>query len=226
MAYKNKANMATKVSASSSSSSYVDFEPKCELKEEAGSATLIISLPGFKKEQLRVQVSNTGVLKVTGEKPENPEGTIKNRFVKETTVPNGCDVNQIRAKFAQGELRVIMPIKVMTAPPPVADVQQQEAAQMPKPHEPTTSTNHDQMVANNDHQHGKTLEEIKDKIEQKNEQIGGFIETTLARLQGKKSNNNVVIGFGVVVAAIVVVGAYMAFNYGSSTSSPSSYMEE
>ncbi|KAL9242531.1 hypothetical protein vseg_016523 [Gypsophila vaccaria] len=195
--------------------SYVDFEPKTELKEEEGVDTLIISVPGFKKEQLRVQVSNVGILKVTGEKPENTEaGRLKiHRFAKETTVPKNCDVSGIRAKFANDELRVIMPKKV-TPPPPVADKQisqrHEEVAPMPTPLKSEGTT---PALAKPEAVGG-----IGSKTGQVKEQMVGLGSKLVSKVQGKK-RNNVVIGLGIAMIAMVGIGAFVAYNYGSFSSS-------
>ncbi|XP_074270626.1 22.0 kDa heat shock protein-like [Silene latifolia] len=221
MAYKNKANnnLATKAPASPS---YVDFEPKTELKEEGAVDTLIISLPGFKKEQLRVQVSSTGILKISGEKAENPEGTIKHRFLKETKVPENCDMNEIRAKFTTGALHVIMPKKAVTPPRVVEQPTKSEHThQLPNNHgsengEMGLKQKGDQGIVNGKME-ANTVHDNK-----KQEPIVG-LGTDLARLRGRKSNN-VYIGLGVAMVAMVAIGAYVAYTYGSP--STSSYMEE
>uniref|UniRef100_N1QZ31 SHSP domain-containing protein n=1 Tax=Aegilops tauschii TaxID=37682 RepID=N1QZ31_AEGTA len=42
---------------------YVDFVPSHELVEDAAKQTLVVNLPGFKKEHLRVQIDNYGRLR-------------------------------------------------------------------------------------------------------------------------------------------------------------------
>ncbi|KAK9668580.1 hypothetical protein RND81_13G069800 [Saponaria officinalis] len=207
MAYKNNAKV------SPASPSYVDFEPKTELKKEEGVDTLIISVPGFKKEQLRVQVSNVGILKVSGEKPENTEGIKIRRFIKETTVPKNCNINEIRAKFANDELRVIMPKKV-TPPPHVVDEQNcqrpEDVAQVPPTKSEGTLSAKPGTVGRTDPKIAK-------------EQMVGFGSTLITKLRSKR--NDVVIGLGVAMMAMVGIGAFVAYKYGSFASS-TSFMEE
>ncbi|KAJ1386410.1 HSP20-like chaperone [Sesbania bispinosa] len=71
---------------------YQDFEPFFEWTEDEGSATLVVMLPGFIKDQLRVQVTSTGVLRINGERQviEN----IWRRFAKEFSIPSYCDTNE------------------------------------------------------------------------------------------------------------------------------------
>ncbi|KAM3315353.1 hypothetical protein ACQJBY_033838 [Aegilops geniculata] len=87
---------------------YVDFVPSHDLVEDAAKQTLVVNLPGFKKEHLRVQIDNYGRLRVSGERPL--EGTQWSRFRKEFQVPEGCDAGGIRARFEKdGVLHVTMP---------------------------------------------------------------------------------------------------------------------
>ncbi|XBH57778.1 uncharacterized protein [Aegilops tauschii subsp. strangulata] len=87
---------------------YVDFVPSHELVEDAAKQTLVVNLPGFKKEHLRVQIDNYGRLRVSGERPL--EGGQWSRFRKEFQVPEGCDAGGIRARFEKdGVLHVTMP---------------------------------------------------------------------------------------------------------------------
>nr|GEX56613.1 alpha crystallin/Hsp20 domain-containing protein [Tanacetum cinerariifolium] len=96
--------------------SYDEFEPMCTWQREDAQDILILHLPEFKKEQLRIQISNTGLLKITGE--YNVEGKRKSRFQKEVKVTKEYDSNNIHAKFSQGRLRITLPKKVMTPPVP------------------------------------------------------------------------------------------------------------
>ncbi|KAH9620540.1 hypothetical protein KSS87_012646 [Heliosperma pusillum] len=225
MAFKNKVTNLAKAPASTS---YVDFEPKTELKEEEASTLQYLKdHSGFKKEQLRVQVSSTGILKISGERPENPEGTIKHRFLKETKVPENCDMNEIRAKFTTGALHVTMPKKVVTPPRVIEQRTKSEHTQLSKVDEQKA-----------DHSIENGLIGLKQRGDQGN--VDGKMEpntvrddrkkepmvglgTDLAGLLGRKSNN-VYIGLGVAMVAMVAIGAYVAYTYGSP--STSSYMEE
>jgi len=62
---------------------------------------------GFKKEQLKVQTNNKGILKIYGEKTLGSKKS--SRFHKEIRISRDCDVNGIQAKFSQGILSIIMP---------------------------------------------------------------------------------------------------------------------
>ncbi|KAM7505111.1 hypothetical protein LguiB_004015 [Lonicera macranthoides] len=89
--------------------SYEEFEPSSSWRHEQGRDTLEIHLPEFKKQQLRVQITNSGVLKISGERPVNEK--TQRRFYEEYKVPKDCNTDAIQAKFASGILNVIMPKK-------------------------------------------------------------------------------------------------------------------
>ncbi|XP_076949947.1 inactive protein RESTRICTED TEV MOVEMENT 2-like [Bidens hawaiensis] len=103
--------MDSKVGGTQSSLSYDEFEPMCTWQREDGQDILVIHLPEFKKEQLRIQISNSGILKITGENAL--EGRKKSRFVKEVKVTKDYDSSNIHAKFSQGRLRITLPKKVL-----------------------------------------------------------------------------------------------------------------
>uniref|UniRef100_A0ACD5WSJ5 Uncharacterized protein n=1 Tax=Avena sativa TaxID=4498 RepID=A0ACD5WSJ5_AVESA len=87
---------------------YVDFVPSHDLVEETEKQTLVLNLPGFKKENLRVQIDNYGRLRVSGERPI--EGNQWSRFRKDIQVPDVCDAGGIRARFEKdGVLHITMP---------------------------------------------------------------------------------------------------------------------
>ncbi|XP_058105809.1 inactive protein RESTRICTED TEV MOVEMENT 2-like [Magnolia sinica] len=87
--------------------SYEDFQPSFDWKQEDGSDILVVNLPGFKKEQLKVQLNNLGKLTVNGERPV---GSNKwSRFRKDFQVPENSNVNEIRARYENGALYVTMP---------------------------------------------------------------------------------------------------------------------
>ncbi|XP_051182961.1 uncharacterized protein [Lolium perenne] len=87
---------------------YVDFVPSHNLVEESTKQTLVLNLPGFQKEHLRVQIDNYGRLRISGERPL--EGGQWSRFRKDFQVPDGCDAGGIRARFEKDSvLHITMP---------------------------------------------------------------------------------------------------------------------
>ncbi|PIA59809.1 hypothetical protein AQUCO_00400592v1 [Aquilegia coerulea] len=101
--------MATK-SQATTTRSYEDFEPSSNWVKEEYVDTLVIHLPGFKKEDLRVQIDSHANLKISGER--QLEDNRWSRFRKEFRAPKNCNTNEITAKFVGGLLYVKFPKKI------------------------------------------------------------------------------------------------------------------
>ncbi|KAJ8529100.1 hypothetical protein K7X08_035935 [Anisodus acutangulus] len=91
---------------------YEDFVPSSKLVQEQHSDTLHLILPGFKKEQMRIQLTKTGILKISGQRPIGQNKW--QRFQKEFPVAENCDKGKISAKFENGILHVKQP-KLITS---------------------------------------------------------------------------------------------------------------
>ncbi|XP_055815307.1 inactive protein RESTRICTED TEV MOVEMENT 2-like [Solanum dulcamara] len=86
---------------------YEDFVLSPKLVQEEHFDTIHLNLQGFKKEQLTVVLTSTGILKISGQRPI---GTNKwQRFQKEFPVAENCDRSKISAKFENGILYVKQP---------------------------------------------------------------------------------------------------------------------
>lgn len=88
---------------------YEDIEPLAEWVSEPEFDTLIVYLPGFKKEQLKVQMTSTHKLRVLGERPVGSEDTKWIRFRKEFPISPNYDTNNIIARFEGGTLFIKHP---------------------------------------------------------------------------------------------------------------------
>nr|GME04136.1 inactive protein RESTRICTED TEV MOVEMENT 2-like [Ipomoea batatas] len=104
---------------------FEDFVPKSELVTEADADILQIHLPDFKKEQLRVQVTRSGSLKISGQRPKWGDKWL--RFHKEFPISPNCIQNKITAKFERGILFVRQP-KMIIAEKQLAAEPQKPAA--------------------------------------------------------------------------------------------------
>ncbi|KAL5576038.1 hypothetical protein UlMin_017737 [Ulmus minor] len=111
---------------------YEDFEPPLEWVKEDGSDTLLVFLPGFQKERLKIQITSSRSLKINGERPIG--GTKWRRFSKEFPITSDWDTSQISAKFEGGILYVKVPKK--EAPPSPS----RATPHVKLPHEAATST--------------------------------------------------------------------------------------
>ncbi|KAJ4979511.1 hypothetical protein NE237_010291 [Protea cynaroides] len=90
--------------------SYEDFLPSSSWVRQEGQDTVMLSLPGFKKDQLRIQMDNQGNLKISGERLL--EGNRWSRFQKDFHIPENFDTNAVQAKLVSGFLSVIVPKKI------------------------------------------------------------------------------------------------------------------
>ncbi|KAL5547174.1 hypothetical protein UlMin_006861 [Ulmus minor] len=99
--------MDTKALSDYRKRSYEDFEPYCHWHRGEGSDVLEVHLQGFKREQLRVQINDCGILLISGEQPV--EDTKYSRFRKEIKVSKDSDANKIRAKLVRGILYITLP---------------------------------------------------------------------------------------------------------------------
>ncbi|XP_010557494.1 PREDICTED: inactive protein RESTRICTED TEV MOVEMENT 2-like [Tarenaya hassleriana] len=86
---------------------YDEFDPIARWTSEPGFETLTVYLPGFRKEQLKVQVTTTRKLRVMGERPAGGNKWI--RFWKEFPIQANLDVDAISAKFEDVNLVVKLP---------------------------------------------------------------------------------------------------------------------
>ncbi|CAM8892266.1 unnamed protein product [Rhodiola kirilowii] len=87
---------------------YREIEPHVEWMD---SETVHVAAPGFKREDLRVQVTSTGNLRVSG---RMFDGSKVSRFEKELLIPNDCDATGISAKYENEILQIRLP--KITAP--------------------------------------------------------------------------------------------------------------
>ncbi|PIN02481.1 hypothetical protein CDL12_25004 [Handroanthus impetiginosus] len=87
---------------------YEEFEPYCKWDHNEDRDTIEIHLKEFKKDQLKVQISNWAILKIFGERQSN--ASMKSKFYKEIPVPsNVYDKHAIQAKFTSGCLSITLP---------------------------------------------------------------------------------------------------------------------
>jgi HSP20 family protein len=91
--------------------------PPVDITEDKDKITLTAELPGFKEDQVNIQMED-GVLTIRGERKFEEEKNGRNfhrversygQFVRSFTLPNNVDRENIRAKFSNGLLEVDMP---------------------------------------------------------------------------------------------------------------------
>ncbi|KAL4298970.1 hypothetical protein S245_058407 [Arachis hypogaea] len=112
---------------------YQEFEPSFDWiwdDEKGISDTLAVFLPGFKKEQSRVEITSNGLLRLSGERKIGEVIKIR-RFEKELAIPSDTDTKSINTKFLNDILYVKLPRVITTSvkpsqqPPPTPNPQQQ-----------------------------------------------------------------------------------------------------
>ncbi|XP_021721263.1 22.0 kDa heat shock protein-like isoform X2 [Chenopodium quinoa] len=216
------------------SPSYVEYNPAIEWRKEEGLETLIIHLPDFKKNQLRVQISKEGVLKISGERPLTADGTKKSRFLKEEKLSEGCDMNEVRAKFSDGSLHIMMPKKKVTPETPQGTKQQPASSRQSAPPQPEATDKKPKAEAatvSDDYQKAKgtTSTEHGAKsgtstcAQPKADQL--FEDGSI--MQRLRRSKKCALGFGIAAVTMIAIGAFVASKYGSnSISSPSMYMDD
>ncbi|CDY16583.1 BnaC09g36900D [Brassica napus] len=83
---------------------YQEFEPATRWTSEPDAEILVVDLPGFKKEQVKVAVTTTRKLRLTGERPTGGNKWI--RFRHEITVPMTVDIDSVSAMFKDNKLYI------------------------------------------------------------------------------------------------------------------------
>ena len=100
-----------------------DFVPskndmKCDIYEKEGKHHMQIDVPGFKKEDIKIEAKN-GYLTITAEKNNNEEEKDKNYIrqeriyskVQRSFYLGNIDENDIEAKYEDGTLKISIPKK-------------------------------------------------------------------------------------------------------------------
>nr|XP_043616972.1 inactive protein RESTRICTED TEV MOVEMENT 2-like [Erigeron canadensis] len=97
---------------------YEQFKPMSEWRQEDDYDTLLVYLPGFIKEYIRVTTEDMNIVRVRGERlvTENKWS----RFQEDYKVPENCEMRDIRARFDGGILTITMPRKMINVPPAAA----------------------------------------------------------------------------------------------------------
>ncbi|GLT81892.1 hypothetical protein SLE2022_003200 [Rubroshorea leprosula] len=82
-------------------------KPYSEWLHEATEDTLRLYLPGYEKDNLKVQVTSKKKLRISGERRDRVNELY--RFYQEFPIPADCDADQISANFRDGILDAILP---------------------------------------------------------------------------------------------------------------------
>ncbi|KAG5556266.1 hypothetical protein RHGRI_006766 [Rhododendron griersonianum] len=179
---------------------YDDFEPFCGWRREEGKETLVLYFHNillvieFKRDQMKVHLSNRGTLRITGERPI--DGTKRSRFAKEIKVPKDCNPNEITAKFTPaGLLHVIMPKKTSIK---LETKQDQPIRVVP-----------DQQGQAQDQNEQPKAKGTQGQVAEESRTVFSVAKQTITR------DRKVVMGVAlvVVVAVVVALGAFAMYKY-------------
>ncbi|KAL2229221.1 UNVERIFIED_CONTAM: hypothetical protein Sindi_1901800 [Sesamum indicum] len=151
----------------------------------------------FKREQLKVQISNYGILKISGERTTS-DASRKTRFYKEVPVPGSkYDTPAIRAKFVNGCLYITLPKWKNSAP----DITEPKMEQTPK--RPAELAAEDQPKASPDPKEHAVRSSGGSECEFQSRK-----RAELGRRMGK-----VAVSLAATAAAVAVLVAYVVYMY-------------
>ncbi|EEF36702.1 uncharacterized protein LOC8282385 [Ricinus communis] len=166
---------------------YEDFEPFCKWQRDQGRDTLEVHLQGFKKDQLKIQLSNLGVIAITGERPLE-ENKIS-RFRKEIRLrKDSYKKNEIHARLTGGILCMVLPKKT-----PLSSSTQDQPTSLPPP---------------------KNQEDEKSSNKDRENAVCRLRNLVLNKLQILTSKKNMGRNVAVAVALVMVLGAFLVYKYG------------
>ncbi|CAL9187538.1 unnamed protein product [Musa hybrid cultivar] len=127
--------MDTKPRTASAARSYEDFIPTTELvpgevfdtyhirpREVSQRSILVFHAAGFRKDHVRVQVDSQGKLRTSGERPL--DGRRWSRFYVDFTLPENCNLSDVRARFENETLQLRLPKLIV--PEPVVQIEERE----------------------------------------------------------------------------------------------------
>ncbi|XP_054797010.1 inactive protein RESTRICTED TEV MOVEMENT 2-like [Prosopis cineraria] len=86
---------------------YEDIEPFFEWHSNHDSHVLVLLLPGFRRDQLKIQVTSAPILKISAQRQIG--GNRWRRVYKEFSIPSDCNSDEIAAKFEAGTLKINFP---------------------------------------------------------------------------------------------------------------------
>ncbi|KAK9291113.1 hypothetical protein L1049_009300 [Liquidambar formosana] len=203
--------MVTKAGAFFSTASFEDFEPFCSWQTEEGCEILVVHLSDFKKVQLKVQINNRGMLKITGQRPLDT--TKWSRFRKEIRISKDCNANEIHANFSSGLLCIIMPKKFT----PVGQKDQTTTIQQPQENgEQKSEINQDEVAEKLPTVNELGSAEEKTTSLEKDPWRGSKPMSYKFRLQESLASRltkgkRVAVNVAVRVVVVVALGAYVAY---------------
>ena len=97
----------------------LDFTPAMDVEEKEGVYLITVDLPGIKKEDLQIHVSDR-TLTVSGERVKEKKGQGHyferscGQFARSITLPENVKADEIEAHYEDGELKLLLPKAELT----------------------------------------------------------------------------------------------------------------
>jgi HSP20 family protein len=95
--------------------SFNRWAPALDLYQDKDQFTMIVELPGLKKEDIELSLHD-GILTVSGERKQEKKGEegyrgerFFGRFQRSVTLPASVDGNKVKATYQDGILKVVLP---------------------------------------------------------------------------------------------------------------------
>ncbi|KAJ4903078.1 HSP20-like chaperones superfamily protein [Raphanus sativus] len=202
--------MERKADHATANRTYDEFDPVFNWKSEQGFEILTINLPGFKKEQLKVQVTSTRKVRVMGERHAGATRWI--RFRKEFPIPANVNADSIAAIFQGTSLVVKLPrlepagkqtspIGITARPPPVH--KETEKVQPTKPSGEEDKKQAEEGGALKGEEKGNVCDGVKkdyrSKMNAYKENLGGYMAMM------KNNQREITIGMVAPAAAVLLL---------------------
>nr|GMC80518.1 inactive protein RESTRICTED TEV MOVEMENT 2-like [Ipomoea batatas] len=219
---------------------YEDFRPAFERKCEEEVEKLLVYLPDFQKENIKVSIEGKNTLRIRGE--HLVVGNICNRFQQDFPAPEDCDMTKIRTWFQSGILTITMPTKKLvqhevketqktpTTPPeetqpppeesqapPTTSQNTSEGHEKPDLHKPPVEQDSPPKFTSPMHSESEEKDNYEDKAKQKEKDEGQTTSSAGNYMKAVKSltepyeKRQLLMSAGVAVLAIVALGtAYIS----------------
>lgn len=107
-----------------------DFQPRIDISEDATSVTIHAELPGIKKEDVKITITDQNVITIRGEKKRDERSAERNfmriertygSFTRSFTLPENIQSDNVNASFDGGVLTIAL-IKAEPAKPKEQEV--------------------------------------------------------------------------------------------------------
>ncbi|ESQ42122.1 hypothetical protein EUTSA_v10014544mg [Eutrema salsugineum] len=166
---------------------YQQFEPATRWTSEPDAEVLVADLPGFKKEQLKVAVTATRKLRLTGERPTGGNKWI--RFHQEIPVPLTADIDSVSAMFKDNKLYIRHP-KVKTEIPQTKPPSPVKPPVITKPHDQHEKKHGQGSKATVEKPSGGKTEQLKHDAHQKAREVQTGKKESIGEPKGPLSSKD------------------------------------